>query len=153
MKRRIRWRRVLIVLALLLALAFVTGLIVRDWRKSEEMALIQELYTAHEVLSAQPDFTRMKAEGEWVRLYLTDGTERAIGLPVDLLARSMLAWWHPFRLAGGWKCGDDVFFITGGAADDCWGYVISADSEVSLEGLNVLRRVGARAWYFSTMAE
>lgn len=153
MKKRIRWGRVMVILALLLALVLMAGLIVQEWRESEEMALLQELHTAHEELFAQPDFTRMKAEGEWVRLYLADGTEKVISLPVDLLARSILPWWHPFRLSGGWKCGDDVFFITGGAVDDCWGYVLSADAEVSLEGLNVLRRVGGNAWYFSTMAE
>ena len=143
----------MIALALLLALALIAGGLERKWHKSEEMALLQDLRAAHKMLSAQPDYTRMKAEGEWVRLYLTDGTEQVIGLPVDLLARSVLPWWHPFRLSGGWKCGDDVFFITGGAVDDCWGYVLSADAEVSLEGLNVLRRVGGNVWYFSTMME
>ena len=153
MRKSIRWGRVIVAFVLLLALVIVAGLIEREWREREEMALLQELDAAHEVLVAQPDFIRMKAEGEWVRLYMTDGTEQAIGLPVDLIARSMLPWGHPFRLVGGWKCGDDVFFITGGAVDDCWGYVLSADAEVSLDGLNTLRRVGWNAWYFSTMAE
>lgn len=147
------WRRVAAVLILLLALAAVAVWIERDWREDQEMAFLRELRTAHEAFAAQPDFVRMKVEGEWVRLYLADGTEQVVSLPVDLLTRSMLPWWHPFRLAGGWKCGDDVFFITGGAVDDCWGYVLSADAEISLEGLNVLRRVGGYAWYFSTMAE
>ena len=143
----------LTIALVLLAIVLIGGLAVREWREREKMAFLRDLYAAHEVLAAQPDFVRMKAEGEWVRLYLADGTEQAVGLPSESLARSLLPWWHPFRLLGGWKSGDDVFFITGGAADDCWGYVVSADDAVCMEGLHVLRREGGRVWYFSTMAE
>lgn len=153
MKRRIRWGRTALAAAVLLVVLLLAGLMIREQRESGEAALLQELNAAYATLSAQPDFTRMKAEGEWVRLYLTDGTEQAVSLPVDILPRFGLPWGHPFRLSGGWKTGDDVFFITGGAVDDCWGYVISEDEEVSLEGLNVLRRIGGNAWYFSTIAE
>lgn len=49
------------------------------------------------------------------------------------------------------KSGDDVFFTTGGAADDEWGYVITGDDAVSMDGLWHLERVGGNVYEFSTM--
>lgn len=49
------------------------------------------------------------------------------------------------------KSGDDVFFTTGGAVDDEWGYVISADDSVCMEGLWQLDKVGGSVYKFSTM--
>lgn len=149
----LRWKRVLGVLALLLVVVLCAGVLIRQWRTGAEAELLQELYAAHQVLVQQPDFIRMKAEGEWLRLILTDGTERMIGSPTDMLSRFMLPWPHPYRLVGGWKSGDDVFFMTGGAVDDCWGYVVSEDMEIPMDGLHILRRVGGDVYYFSTMAE
>ena len=48
------------------------------------------------------------------------------------------------------KTGDDVFFITGGAVDDETGYVITGDSEVCMEGLHHIERVGGNIFRFST---
>lgn len=48
------------------------------------------------------------------------------------------------------KQGDDVFFITGGAVDDEWGYVISGDSAVCMDGLWHLDRVDGHMYRFST---
>lgn len=152
MKMR-RWKRALGVIALLLVVALFAGVLIRQWRADAEAELLQELYAAHQVLVQQPDFIRMKAEGEWLRLLLADGTERVIGSPTDMLSRFMRPWPHPYRLVGGWKNGDDVFFMTGGAVDDCWGYVVSESAEVPMDGLHVLRRVGGNVYYFSTMAE
>ena len=48
------------------------------------------------------------------------------------------------------KSGDDVFFTTGGAVDDEWGYVITGDDAVSMDGLWHLERVGGNVYAFST---
>ena len=48
------------------------------------------------------------------------------------------------------KAGDDVFFVTGGAVDDEWGYVITGDSAVGMNGLWQLERVDGHVYRFST---
>ena len=157
MIRRIRWGRVLTAILagvlFLLTAAGIISMILRDRHERDERSLLQELREAYVVLAEQPDFQRMQAEGEWLRLYLEDGTERCVSVPVDFASRFDLPWPNAFRLCGGWKVGDDVFFITGGTVDDCWGYVLTADGAVSMEGLHQLARVGGGAFRFSTMSE
>ena len=58
---------------------------------------------------------------------------------------------HDRDLLGLRKAGDDVFFITSGAVDDEWGYVISGDSAVCMDGLWCLNRVAGHVYSFSTM--
>ena len=118
-----------------------------------ERALLHTLGGSYSLLAQQPDFTRMQPAEGGVLLTLTDGTEQHVSLSAEFTALFGRMWLHPFRLVGGWKAGDDVYFITGGAVDDCRGYVFSRDAAVGTEGLNVLKRVGGHAWYFSTMAE
>ena len=48
------------------------------------------------------------------------------------------------------KSGDDVFFITGGAVDDAWGYVITEDAAVCMEGLWHVDRISGSVYRFST---
>ena len=48
------------------------------------------------------------------------------------------------------KSGDDVFFITGGAVDDAWGYVITGDAAVCMEGLWHVDRISGSVYRFST---
>lgn len=157
MIRRIRWGRVVIaalICIVLLASAWaVAALVIRDQHERGELDLLQELWAAYGILAERPDFIRMRPEGEWLRLYMQDGTELCVSVPKDFASRFDLPWHDAFRLSGGWKQGDDVFFITGGAVDDCWGYVLTADDAVSMEGLHQLDRVGGGAFRFSTMKE
>ena len=115
--------------------------------------LLQVLSGAYPRLAACPDFTRMSPADGGVCLTLTDGTEQYVPMPAEFTALFGRRWPHPFRLIYGWKAGDDVYFVTGGAVDDNWGYVVSGDAAVGTEGLHVLKRVGGNAWYFSTVAE
>ena len=48
------------------------------------------------------------------------------------------------------KSGDDVFFITGGAVDDAWGYVITEDAAVCMEELWHVDRISGSVYRFST---
>ena len=48
------------------------------------------------------------------------------------------------------KSGDDVFFITGGAVDDAWGYVITEDAAVCMEELWHVDRISGSVFRFST---
>ena len=118
-----------------------------------ERALLHTLGGSYSLLAQQPDFTRMQPAEGGVLLTLTDGTELHVPMPAEFEALLRRGWLHPVGLIGGWKAGDDVYFITGGAVDDVWGYVFSGDDAVGLEGLHVLRRVGGNAWYFSSKAE
>ena len=140
-------------MAALLTLALTVTLTCNALRREGEQELLQTLGEAYPQLAACPDFTRMRPEEGGLRLYLTDGTEQVVPLPAEVMAHFERPWWRRFRLLGGWKAGDDVYFITGGAVDDCWGYVVSGDASVGTEGLNVLRRAGGHVCYFSTMAE
>lgn len=157
MNRRIRWGRVWIAVGvaavLLLGIAWVAGQIIREEKERGREILLQELMRMQDALADEPDFIRMKTDVDGLRLYMTDGTERLTDVPPEMLARFDRPWWDEYRLAGGWKRGDDVFFITGGAVDDCWGYVISDDDGVCVDGLMQLQRAGGSAWYFSTMAK
>lgn len=155
MIRRIRWGRVviatLICIVLLTTAATLAALVIREQHERDALSFLQDLQTVYGVLAEQPDFRRMRAEGEWLRLYLADGTELCVGVPAELSERFAMPWPNAFHLCGGWKVGDDVFFITGGAVDDCWGYVLTADDAVSMEGLHQLKRVGGGTFRFSTV--
>ena len=151
----IRWKRVALAAVVLVMLSMLAGGIIRECRESAEEALVRDLNAAYDALAAQPDFIRMRAEEGLLSLTLADGTVLQIPADAALLGRFSRPWPDAFRLIGGWKSGDDVYFITGGAVDDRWGYVLSGDDAIGTQGLMHLRRVlsGGGAWYFSTMAE
>lgn len=146
--------RDVIKLILLTGLALLAAVLIGSAMKpGGERALLHTLGGSYSLLAQQPDFTRMQMAEGGVLLTLTDGTERFVPMPVEFTALFGRGWLNPFRLVYGWKVGDDVYFVTAGAVDDRWGYVFSGDSSVGTEGLNVLKRVGGNAWYFSTRAE
>ena len=110
---------------------------------------IRTWQSAYDDLAALPDFEYVSAQGDGSFLLHSYGEpDQSAALPSSIA--DML---HDRDLLGLRKNGDDVFFITGGAVDDCWGYVVSADDAVCMEGLHVLRREGGRVGYFSTRAE
>ena len=144
----------MVALVLLTGLALIAAVLIGSAiRQEAEQALQHKLGGCYNLLAQQPDFTRMQPAAGGVLLTLTDGTELHVPMPEEFAALFGRGWLHPGGVIGGWKAGDDVYFITAGAVDDIWGYVFSGDDAVGLVGLNVLRRVGGNVWYFSSKAE
>lgn len=102
---------------------------------------------AYDDLAALPDFAYVSAQDDGSFLLHNDGEpDQSATLPQAIA--DML---HDRDLLGLRKSGDDVFFITSGAVDDAWGYVISGDSAVCMDGLWHLDRVAGTVYRFSTM--
>lgn len=108
---------------------------------------IRTWQAAYEDLAALPDFEYVSAQDDGSFLLHNDGEPaQSAALPESIA--DML---HDRDLLGLRKCGDDVFFITGGAVDDEFGYVITGDSAVCMDGLWRLERVDGCVYKFSTM--
>ena len=103
--------------------------------------------SAYNELAALPDFAYVspRDDGSFF-LSSPDMPDQSAVLPETIA--DML---HDRDLLGLRKAGDDVFFVTGGAVDDEWGYVITGDSAVGMNGLWQLERVDGHVYSFSTM--
>ena len=101
----------------------------------------------YDELAALPDFEYVSDQDDGGFLLHSYGEpDQAAVLPAAIA--DML---HERDLLGLRKSGDDVFFITSGAVDDEFGYVISGDSCVDMDGLWHLDRVDGCVYEFSTM--
>lgn len=112
------------------------------WLKAD----IRTWQSAYDDLAALPDFEYVSAQGDGSFLL------HNVGEPDQsaVLPESIADMLHDRDLLGLRKVGDDVFFITSGAVDDEWGYVISGDSTVCMDGLWHLDRVDGHVYRFST---
>ena len=140
MRKAVMWIAVTLII---LALLFVATAI----HDNQPEAHFRTYQAAYPALAALPDFDWLSDQPDGSFLLRRYGEpDRPAVLPEDiadmLRARDVL---------GLRKTGDDVFFIIGGAADDEWGYVITANADVYIEGLWQLDRVGSGVYEFSTM--
>lgn len=103
--------------------------------------------SAYDDLAALPDFEYVSAQEDGSFL-LHDPGKPAQSAALPEAIADML---HDRDLLGLRKRRDDVFFITGGAVDDEFGYVITRDDCVRMEGLWHLDRVNSNVYKFSTM--
>jgi len=108
---------------------------------------IRTWQSAYDDLAALPDFEYVSAQedGSFL-LHDYDKPARSATLP-----KAIADMLDDRDLLGLRKRGDDVFFITGRAVDDEFGYVISGDDCVSMNGLWRLERVVGNIYEFSTM--
>ena len=140
MKKGVMWIAVSLIM---IALLFVSITL----HNHQTEALLCTLQATYPVLSSLPDFDWLsdQPDGSFL-LHKYGEPDQSAALPEDiadmLRARTLL---------GLRKTGDDVFFITGGAADDEWGYVITTDEAVCMEGLWHLDRIDSHAYRFTTM--
>lgn len=108
---------------------------------------IRTWQSAYPALAELPDFDRLSAQPDGSFLLHKYGEpDQSAVLPEDIA--EMLRERDVLHLR---KSGDDVFFTTGGAVDDEWGYVITGDDSVCMEGLWQLDKVGGSVYKFSTM--
>ena len=136
---------IVIVPVLLVVFCYVLGLMaVHDdpWLQAD----IRTWQAAYPALAALPDFDWVsdQPDGSWL-LHRYGEPDQAAALPEEIA--DML---HGRDLLGLRKTGDDVFFITAGAVDDEWGYVLTGDGSVCMDGLVTLERVGNGVFRFST---
>ena len=115
-------------------------------RQQADTARLLTFQTAYPELAELPDFAYITVTEDSFLLCTPDTTSTVAQLPPAIAA--ML---HDRDLLNLRKTGDDVFFITSGAADDEWGYVITQDDAVSMDSLWHLDRVDSNIFYFSTM--
>lgn len=108
---------------------------------------IRTWQSAYDDLAALPDFEYVSAQEDGSFL-LHDDDKPAQSATLPEAIADML---NGRDLLGLRKRGDDVFFITGRAVDDEFGYVITGDNCVRMEGLWHLDRVGGNIYKFSTM--
>ena len=139
-------RRLLLVGAAMLVAVLVCLVIAVIGRQQTIQARLQVFQADYPALAELPDFTYITATEDCFLLCTPDTSSIAAQLPANIT--SML---RSRDLLGLRKTGDDVFFITGGAADDEWGYVITQDDAVSMDGLWHLDRVDRNIFSFSTM--
>lgn len=134
-----------IAVAVLYLLVYVMGCMAihDDPRLEADIRIWQSAYPA---LAELPDFDRLSAQPDGSFLLHKYGEpDRSAVLPEAIA--EMLRERDVLHMR---KSGDDVFFTTGGAVDDEWGYVITGDEAVSLDGLWHLERVGGNVYAFST---
>lgn len=134
-----------VAVVLLTVLVYVFGCVAMlddPWLEAD-MRAWQSAYPA---LAALPDFDWLseQADGSFL-LHRAGGADQSAVLPEEIA--DML---HGRDLLGLRKSGDDVFFITSGAVDDEGGYVITGDSQVNMDGLHHIERVGGNIFRFST---
>lgn len=134
-----------IAVAVLYLLVYVLGcMAIHDdpWLEAD----IRTWQAAYPALAELPDFDRLSAQPDGSFLLHKYGEpDQSAMLPEDMA--EMLRERDVLHLR---KSGDDVFFTTGGAVDDEWGYVITGDDAVFMEGLWHLDRVGGNVYAFST---
>ena len=135
-----------VVLVIALCLAFV-ALIFQENHQQKESIRRNTFLAAYSDLSNLPDFTYVTHQTDNIFLLQTpDAPAQSAILPQSIA--SMLAKRQLLSLR---KVGDDVFFITGGAVDDEFGYVISSDDQIYIDGLWHIDRVESGLYRFSTM--
>ena len=139
-------RRLLLFGAAMLVAVLVYLFIAVIGRQQTTQARLQFFLADYPALAELPDFTYVTAKEDGFLLCTPGMTSTVAQLPGNIAA--MLRNRDLLNLR---KTGDDVFFITSGAADDEWGYVITQDDAVSMEGLWHLDRVGSNIFSFSTM--
>lgn len=146
MKRRRRW----LTAAALLAVLICGGLILRQADKRARDAQLQVFRDAYPALAALPDFEYVSGKAEEFLLHLPDGSTASVPLPEGITAMLRDTRWIIDRhgLLNLRKCGDDVFFITGGGPDDETGFVISADEVVDMTSVRELAWVQGRIYAF-----
>lgn len=143
MKKKARWIACILIADVLIFLA-ATISIIRNERQED---LILTCQTAYPALATLPDFDWLSEQPDGSFLLHEYGEpDQSAMLPEDIVELLRAR-----KLLGLRKIGDDIFFITNGAADDEWGYVITADADVYIEGLWQLDRVGSGVYEFSTM--
>lgn len=108
---------------------------------------IRTWQSAYPALAELPDFDRLSAQPDGSFLLHKYGEPDQSAVLPEAIAE-MLRERDVLHLR---KSGDDVFFTTGGAVDDEWGYVITGDDSVCMEGLWQLDKVGGSVYKFSTM--
>lgn len=108
---------------------------------------IRTWQSAYSSLAELPDFDWLSAQPDGSFLLHKYGEADQVAI----LPESIATMLRERDLLGLRKSGDDVFFTTGGAVDDEWGYVITGDEAVCMEGLWHLDRVGDSVYRFSTM--
>ena len=132
------------VVVLFVAMRVLAGIALRNDPRLE--ADIRIWQAAYDDLAALPDFAYVSARDDGSFLLCSyDEPAQSATLPESIA--DMLQDRDLLNLR---KQGDDVFFITGGAVDDEWGYVISGDSAVCMNGLWHLDRVDGHMYRFST---
>lgn len=132
------------VVVLFVAMRVLAGIALRnDPRLEADIRIWQEAYDG---LAALPDFAYVSArdDGSFLLHNVGEPDQSAV------LPESIADMLHDRDLLGLRKVGNDVFFITSGAVDDEWGYVISGDSAVCMDGLWHLDRVDGHMYRFST---
>lgn len=129
---------------------FVAALILADISLRNDPWLEADIriwQAAYDDLAALPDFEYVSVQDDGSFLLHNYGKpDQAVTLPTSIA--DML---HERNLLGLRKSGDDVFFVTSRAVDDEFGYVISVDSRVDMNGLWHLNRVDGCVYEFSTM--
>lgn len=133
------------VVVLFVAVWVLAGIALRNdpWLEAD-IRIWQEAY---DDLAALPDFAYVSARDDGNFLLHSPGMPDQSAVLPEAIADML----HDRDLLGLRKSGDDVFFITSGAVDDAWGYVISGDSAVCMDGLWHLDRVAGTVYRFSTM--
>ena len=132
------------VVVLFVAMRVLAGIALRNDPRLE--ADIRIWQAAYDDLAALPDFAYVSArdDGSFLLHNVGEPDQSAV------LPESIADMLHDRDLLGLRKVGNDVFFITSGAVDDEWGYVISGDSAVCMDGLWHLDRVDGHMYRFST---
>lgn len=92
------------------------------------------LISAYATLRELPDFVHASADGDALVLRHADGTVQLAELSGSLSV---------FRgdVTDAWACGDDVYFVLGGVGTDRWGYAMSTDDDLCMEGLRNVKLV------------
>lgn len=131
---------VLFVAALILASIFLQN---DPWLEAD----ICTWQAAYDELTALPDFeyVSVREDGSFLLHSYGEPAQSAV------LPPSIADMLHERDLLGLRKSGNDVFFITSRAVDDEFGYVISRDSCVDMDGLWHIERVDSTVYQFSTM--
>lgn len=107
---------------------------------------IRTWQSAYSSLAELPDFDWVSAQPDGGFLLHKYGEADQVAI----LPEAIAAMLRERDVLGMRKSGDDVFFITGGAVDDAWGYVITEDAAVCMEGLWHVDRISGSVYRFST---
>ena len=134
--------RILLVLG---GLWLLIGMISTKVQASQE-SILPRLSAAFATLQPYPDFTHTTLHHQELTLHYPDGTAEVLPASGSL---SVMGDGVTFA----WKTSGDVFFVLSGEGEAVTGYVISADSSVSMAGLTRLEIVqepdsGARTFRF-----
>lgn len=134
----------------LLAAVLAISLCVSQTRRQAAEERLRQLPDFYAALADQPDFVSIRIAPEGAFLHLTDGSLQPVTLPDALIALLNRPWYAADGLRMVYKQGDDVYFVTGADVDDRFGYVVTSDASVCMEGLATLERVGNGVFRFST---